>query len=312
MIYQVTDTLKKITVPFLRENRPDRIQNEHIPTKRHDAKERGVDDKYIFSEGTYRTYRDAAITCTKWLKEKYQIKELSEITPEMLKKYYDYRKETCSAWTVKKDYSAMTKLSTATKSRNWIQKDFQVPIDEVDLPDRELSDRNDRGPFSSQEAEKIVEGVKERSEVAGKYVEFILETGARLKGAFSLKEDDVYIGKDGSFRVRLNEKGGKIRSVKISESYYQKLQKISKENQGDYVFPKMTKSNIDNLVKEVAKENDIINRKPHGLRGTAANRMKKKLLSNGIPEEKVKKLVSNFLGHNRKGVFRFYDEEKSS
>lgn len=314
IIYQLTDTLKRITVPMLREKNPDRIKNEHIPIKRGEAKKRDIADKFIYSYGTYDNYRDSTIVMGKWMKEKYNIRELKEITPEMLTEYYEDRIDSdLSPWTLAADYSAVTKLNNALKSRNWIQEDIQPDKDSIDFPIRKLENRQDRGPFTEEEFELVLEEVREHSPVTAEIMIFVHEVGARYAGSMKLTADQVFQGNEneedekGKFFVEVVEKGGRERKIEISESYYDRLQEKIKENNSDnpdapdsekYVFPEMTNRNINDQISKACQELGIVNKKLHGIRGLAAMNVFQDLIQMGYSKSDAKDITSNFLGHN--------------
>jgi len=314
LIHQIASSFKKITVPMLRENNPDRIINEHIPIKRGEAKFRGVADRYIFSYKTYDNYRDSAIVMSKWVKKEFpEVRELRDITPDMLTKYYEHRiEQKKSPWTIAADYSAMTKLNSALRSRNWIQEDIQPPKDSIDFPERTLENRTDRGPFTEEEFEKVLELVEERSPISGELMIFSYETGARYEGAMQLTADQVRIGdpndpnEKGKYFVDLIEKGGKERKTEISASYYEYLQEKLEENNPDsnlpdnekYVFPKMSDSNINKQIKQACKELDITDRKFHGIRGLSAVLKFIDNVEKGMDRTKARDEASEYLGHS--------------
>lgn len=316
LIYQISDTLKRVTVPMIRENRPDRIKNENIPLKRYEAKQRNVADRYIYSYKTYENYRDSSIVAGKWLKNNFGIRQLKDITPSMLQAYYKHRidkfeKGELSAWTIQADYSAITKLSNATQSRGWIKKKFQVPKNEIDLPIRKLSDRIDRGPYTPEELEIIYDELKDRSPTAAEIIRFSYETGARYEGAINLTDKKVF-QQDNKYFVKLIEKGGRERDIEISKEYYDHLQSLISKNNSDsdssikYVFKDMTNSNINNHLRSICSEKDIDNRKLHGVRGASAIKYLDQLQDSGLSFEEAVNLTSLFLGHKRKEVINSY------
>ncbi|MFW6046780.1 MAG: tyrosine-type recombinase/integrase [Candidatus Woesearchaeota archaeon] len=314
IIYQLTDSLKRITVPMLREKNPDRIKNEHIPVKRGEAKRRNIADKFIYSYKTYENYRDSTIVMGKWMQKEYGIKELKEITPEMLKEYYEDRIDSdLSPWTLAADYSAVTKLNNALKSRNWIQKDIQPDKDSIDFPIRKLENRQERGPFTEEEFEQVLEEVKEHSPATAEIMIFVHEVGARYAGSMQLTADQVFQGdenkkdKKGKFFVEVIEKGGRERKIEISESYYDYLQEKIEETNSDnpdapdrekYVFPEMTNRNINDQIEKACEKLGIENKKLHGIRGLAAMNVFKDLIKMGYSQSQAKDMTSNFLGHN--------------
>ena len=314
LIYQLTDTLKRITVPMLREKKPDRIKNEHIPTKRGEAKTRNIADKFIYSYGTYENYRDSTIVMGKWMKKNYNVRELKEITPEMLTEYYEERIEKgLSPWTLAADYSAVTKLNSALKSRNWIQEDIQPDKDSIDFPIRKLENRQERGPFTEEEFEQVLEEVKEHSPVTAEIMIFVHEVGARYAGSMQLTADQVFKGDDkkedekGKFFVEVIEKGGRERKIEISESYYDYLQEKIEENNSDdldspedekYVFSEISNQNINQQIKNACEKLGIENKKFHGIRGLAGMNVFKGLIQRGYSQSLAADMTSKFLGHN--------------
>jgi integrase len=207
----------------------------------------------------------------------------------------------------------MTKLNNALRSRNWIQKDIQPPKDSIDFPDRTLDNRTDRGPFTEEEFEKVLELVEERSPISGEIMIFAYETGARYEGAIRLTADQVRTGdpkvpaEKGRFFVDRVEKGGKKTTVEISASYYKYLQEKISENNKDnpdlpakekYVFPHMSDSNINKQIKKACQELEITDRKLHGVRGLSGVMKYMDSIEKGMDKTDARDEASEYLGHS--------------
>ena len=302
IVYQVLDTLDRCLVPEM--NR-ERIINEKIPTTRNamkkDKKEKW--DHLIFSYSTFDSYKNRCIHFAKYCKKEFEIKQLNEIKAKMIKSYFEERKD-LSNWTKKSDYSAISKLENALKNRNWISKDdsFQVDMKELAISDRKLKDRKKGGPYSDKELDSIKKNIT--SENAKEYVDFIEASGARIHEALQLKLEDIDFTNS---IIRLTGKGGKERHIKADKTYLNALkQKIRTNDSKNKVFADISARAVEKAVEKACKKAEIKNKGVHSIRANVAVKRYNKLRSKGYSENDAKKKISNFLGHNRKSVLRYY------
>lgn len=306
LIYQIVDTFKRNTIDMIDR---DRVKSEKIPTAKYDAQQQelktGNEGKWnhiIYSYSTYDTYRNRAIVFSKYVKEKFDVKQLNEITPEMVKDYFESRSD-LSAWTLHGDRAALVKLENCMKNRNWLQNDesFVPSSEELNIPDRKLEDRIKDGVYSEVELDSIEEMV---SEGVAKYIKFVRGTGARIKGASTIEKKDVDF-KNGN--LVLKEKNGHTRTIPISKEFQNWLKELIKDKDPDEkIMPVMTDKNVTDQINAARKELGIETSGIHRMRATFARNMYNEFRKRGYDPEEAKKAVSEHLGHNRMSVVRYY------
>ena len=224
--YQVVDSLQKNTVPMMDQKR---IDAEKIPTSRHEMKQQNGEEKFnhlIFSYSSYETYRDRCIVFAEYCKENYDISELREITAEMVKEFFEDRKE-LSEWTKQADYSAISKLENCLENRNWISEGekFQVDVEELPINERKLENRQKGGPYLQEQVEAIKEEIP--TEIV-EVVEIVEETGARIHELNNPYPPEII----DSERVKLVGKGGKERIVSLSPEIVKKIADVGLNENG--------------------------------------------------------------------------------
>lgn len=306
LIYQVVDTFKRNTVDMMSRNR---VNSEKIPTKKYNAqlheREIGDDSKWnhlIFSYSTYDTYRDRAIVFAKYVKEKYGVKQLNEITPEMTKSFFKDRSK-LSPWTLQGDRSALVKLENCMKNRNWLsnKSSFVPTSEELNIPDRKLEDRKKAGLYTNLELDSIENNV---SDAVADYIKFVRGTGARIKGASTIKVKDIDF-KDNN--LVLTEKGGHTRTITVSKEFLQWLKGYIKDKKpNEKVLPVMSDRNVTQQINKARKELGIKTSGIHRMRASFARNMYNELRRRGYEPKEAKKAVSEYLGHHRMTVIRYY------
>lgn len=159
----------------------------------------------IHSYNTYESYKQTSKEFTAWIKLRYpQIKKIDSITKDMCVEYLKSRQETCSAYTVSKDMSALNKLFG--------------------------SDINKRDAGLTQRSYKDV--TRSRGECAhdssvdlNKYGDHVLVAkafGLRREsiadGQYALKDVSMYVNK-GNVYCSVIEKGGRYRNAPCLDEY---------------------------------------------------------------------------------------------
>lgn len=154
------------------------------------------------------------------------------------------------------------------------------------------SDEKIRKPFSDIELEKIRQNTKTIKEKA--IIEFLLSTGCRVSEVSNLHIQDIDFHKS---EVIVYGKGSKERKVYISDKamYYLTEYLNSRKDNMTYLFlnrnkQKMTKQNIEVLLKKIGKRANVNNVHPHRFRRTFATNAIKR----GVPIQYIQKV----LGHS--------------
>jgi len=302
--FQVLDTFKKNSV-F--EMSKEQIESEKIPQSRYAVKKSDDPEKWnhlIFSYNTLDTYKNRAIPFAKYCKKEFGIKKLSEITPEMTKKFFKKRKEEGkSAWTLQGDRAALKKLENCMKKRDWIsdESNFVPTAKKLGIPIRKKENRIRGEIYTDSEIDAIIEEV---SEATKKYIKFIRGSGARMKGASTIKKKDINFAEK---KIKLKEKGGYSRKISISDDFNDWLEKITKEKDlNDKILPERTDRAVQKQVEEACEKLKIKPLGLHRIRASHAYNLYKKLLKNDYSDKEARKIVSEHLGHHRESVISYY------
>ena len=304
IIYQTVETLKRNVVDMIDQKR---IKAEKIPTKKHAVKQLENPEKWnhlIFAYKTYDTYKNRAIVFAKFCKKEFGIKQLNEITPAMTKAFFEKRlEEGKTAWTLHGDRAALVKLENCLKQRNWISDEsrFVLPSEELNIPDRKKENRIRGGLYTDSEIDAIEEEVSESTK---KYIKFVRGTGARIKGASTIKKKDIYL-KNGN--LLLKEKNGYPRIIPVSKDFQNWLKGLIEDKEDNQkVLPVRTDRNVQKQIRKACLNLEIKPKGIHRLRATFANNMYNELRKRGYTDKEAKKAVSEHLGHHRVRVIKSY------
>lgn len=303
------------------------LSANNIPSKKKKAKEMDVDDRYIYSISTMKRYLQSNIQFAKFCKDKYDIQMVNEITKEMAVSYLDNRKSEVAAGTLQNDRSAINKFDTAIIQSGWKSKhdsSFQI-TDEVDIPERKVSDRQWGGRYTDKEVQQIKKYLSDHSSSTLKTVQLQEALGLRITEALGLRGQDIDLTSKTAYIRAKTAKNGRSRTVNIPESLVDLLADMKQESKQGKLITGTKERNVQQNIRNACLENNIKIRGSHGLRAAASyQKLKVELENRGLEPTKdhlnrllnadvrnltdqeyaALKKVSKFLGHNRISVVR--------
>ncbi len=291
-------------------------QAKAIGASRHKAKASGVlagqrpQDMLstIHSWGTYRREMQAAIQFAKWCRAAAGVRRVSQVTPEMVRKYIALRSKQVSPNTVTADLTGIRRLDKCLQASEPGRESI-VP-DDVSAPRRQ----SPRGAYEVGEALAIIDYVTRRYPLYGDVLRVQLAGGLRISEAVWLRSDCIDFRR-GQIRVEIEGKGGKRRIVAVDPRLLARLDLADRfplrppsGNLGSRLMDKSEIRRIEALVKSACAQLGIPHRQTHGFRATAAITYYQSLISQGVRKREALKRTSEWLGHgaNRWDVLRSY------
>lgn len=249
----------------------------------------------IFSYGTFNTVFNRAMTVAHWLEVHYpNLRLWREVDHEILTEFLAEKQETCATSTMRTYLAELEKFQEGLYAIHWITDDIVPPwpVEGVDLP---------RGPYALAEAAAIEQWVAMRRADYGLATRVILSTGARISEVHHLRADKVFADEG---CVELLGKGGKLRTIDVLDSAV--LRQLEFTPAG-YAFLDMEhdphwKDNLERYVRRACDDLAIQRRGVHGLRGTAAGVFLDKQIMAGLSEQRGRRELTQWLGHNAQRV----------
>lgn len=247
----------------------------------------------IHSFNTYESYKQTSKEFTSWIKSNYpEIKNINHITKDMCVNYLRMRQETCSAYTVSKDMSALNKLLG-----------HDIRKSEADLRERSYKDVT-RSRYERQHDANIDTNRYSKQIMIANA--FGLRRESFVTGQYALKDVSIYSNK-GELYCSVIEKGGRYRNAPCLENYKELL----KNNFNIYEREHLTINQFKEIYADstnklfIEYDTKIDN---HAYRSEYATNLYHQLASSepvelyrGWDKEAVQQ-VSHALGHNRLNV----------
>ncbi len=269
----------------------------------------GIMTVKVYGFGTYRRERQAAIQFAKWCSKTFKIRYLTQITPDMTRAYFAWRKEQGrKANTLAADLTGIRRLNLALQLAEPGHASLVPP--DVKAPRQ----RAPRGAYSQQEAEMIIDYVRRRDELAGLVLRLQLEAGLRISEAIWLRPDCIDVER-GEIRVEVIGKGGKPRRVAVSSAILEKLDLSDRtplrppvDDLGSRTMDTSQARRIEDLVRRACRVLGITPHGTHGFRAAAARWYFSALTLDGKSNWDALKATAIWLGHgaNRLDVLRLY------
>lgn len=249
----------------------------------------------IFSYGTFNTTFNRIMTVAHWLDVYYpEVRLWREVDQELLAEFLAEKQATCATGTLRTLLADLKKFQEGLYAIHWITDDIVPPwtVEGVDLP---------RGPYTVAEAAAIEQWVAARHTPYGLAARVILSTGARISEVHHLRADKVFVDEG---RVELLGKGGKLRTIDMLDRAV--LRQLEFTPAG-YAFLDMEhdphwKDNLERYVRRACDDLAIQRRGVHGLRGTAAGLFLDKQIAIGLSEQRGRRELAQWLGHNAQRV----------
>lgn len=256
------------------------FKKQRFGESKHEAKKEGRATEGIYSKQTMENYIRTCTHFAEWCKSEYGCKTLEDCIPYS-QAYIDSRME-LSSYTLKLDVSALNKLYGDKISIHCDKSRNRADITRT----RAYTERSLR----AEQKNPILK-------------EFCQATGVRRRELVALRHCDIKSGKNGKLYLQVVGKGGKFRSLEVTEKGMALVKQYQSEST-DFVFPKvdanfpvhMYRSDYAaELYKQFYNESD----KPIEERNQYRCRGDKKGI---VYDRDVMIRVSQNLGHNRESV----------
>jgi len=266
----------------------------------------------IYSYGTAETYKDVWHQFADYAKAELGLKDLEKTTAESIADYLEYRIEQGVAFaTYMKDAAALAKFENALNLysekfnrgnkyhfREVIREAAKDASKELERADPHRAyDKPDRlvgaikSPYSKLAASIQLEGGTRIHETS-------LVKASQLKG---LGNDSITGARVG--RISVEGKGGKERTVQVSEATYVKLVDVIAQDAGKF---SIDKDQYRGDLKAAAAATDQKYTGSHGLRWSFAQERMSTAQEHGHAYEQALKEVSQEMGHERADITEHY------
>lgn len=273
-----------------KEREKERIKDEHLVNGQEKKNKIKLDG--IYSWSTYNSYKKHSIAFAEWTKKKFGCKTL-ESAKFHVQDYLNYRMSlNLSAWTIKLDANAITKL-------------YGVEVEELGIhtPDRRRKDIK-RSRFDWKHDKHIS---KEKNE---DLIGFCKGTGLRRHELAAITPEDIKF-EEGNLIVHVKRgKGGKARDVQVLEEFYPYVEKYIRGLPYDEPIFKKIPKNLDvhsyraefacAWYEKLARSLDSLTRKQKyyckgDMKGIAYDRRAMIMVSKALGHERINVIVSNYL-----------------
>ena len=224
----------------------------------------------IHNYNTYNAYKESSKRFAKWLKQEFpEIKDIRNIDKDVGAMYVKYRAgQGVSPYTYSQDIAMLNKILNLGLTKKYCNVD----------------NRSLKGITQNRTSN----GYKTPS---GRLELIIKSTGLRRNELYNLKKSDLLIdkGRVVGVRVRRGSKGGRPREVDVIHQYQKALYKAVESIESD------SKVVTEQIPKKL---------QTHRLRAEFAQEKYKELIELG--REDPKQDLTEYMGHNRKGVLVHY------
>ena len=252
-----------------------------------------------FSWASEKRYKHAAIQGVTWINEHDHIREIAQITPDMIEAYIAARRAAgLSPNTVATDLTALRRLGQYAVMEGWLAASF-VPAD-LRVP----REHNPRYSYAPTAAAAIIEQVAGRNPLAGLVLTWQNRIGLRIDEAVMLRRDKIDVDQ---LTVEVKGKGGKTRVVPIPDRAMLdqlpqpgRLNPLLRGRRDNWIRL------IEGLVAEACQALAIDSLGTHGFRAAYAQRTFDDLLAQGKSDRAARKVLAKRLGHNRISVTNDY------
>jgi len=159
------------------------LQRGFVPgTSREADKQKGLTDGRIYSIRTMRTYVRDNTRFFKWARDRYQVRDIRNLTPAMARAYLNHLADNeCSGGYLGRVKAAIGKLSVILTGKRW------------DLGRGWHSDRRPERVYSREDGQRIVQDLRghARDPQLGDVVQIQLAGGLRIREAVQLRAHDL-------------------------------------------------------------------------------------------------------------------------
>jgi integrase len=251
----------------------------------------------VYSYKTLDDYQDIAIDAFKYIKENFNVKDITKIESQHINSYLESKIESNIKYSSFQKYAAACeKLEVALSKYTNKQYDFNIS-DTRELAQKVLERTDPHRAYS--DPQKLVNAIQDKT--------YRVLAEAQLQGGFRIHElNHLKISQfsDSNHSVIVQGKGGKIREIELNEKVYSELKTIvEKSDNQKLVF---NANSYRNELKSAAQATGQDYNGSHGLRWNFAQNLFKELQESGKTYEQSLFIVSHALGHNRADITEHY------
>lgn len=284
--YQVTQVLKQGFMPG---------------TSREADKQKGLTDGRIYSIRTMRTYVRDNTRFFKWARDRYQVRDIRNLTPAMARAYLNHLADNeCSGGYLGRVKAAIGKLSVILTGQRW------------DLGRGWHSDRRPERAYSREDGQRIVQDLRghARDPQIQDVVQIQLAGGLRIREAVQLRAQDLDPERC-IIRLQRGTKGGRPRSVRVHPRYRPLLARLkdrAARRRDGHLFA--GRGSLAQRTRRAVRES--CNRLgsecfgTHGFRKTFAQGRYKSYRAQGLTDTEARQSLARDLGHGRIDVTKSY------
>jgi integrase len=251
----------------------------------------------VYSYNTADSYRQIAIEAFSYIKENFNVKDITKIESQHINSYLESKIESGVKYSTFQKYAAaMEKLEVALE--RYTNQKYNFDLTEPRELAQKVLERTDAHRAYS-DPQKLVNAVSNKT--------YRILAEAQLNGGFRVHELN-YLKlsqfSDNSHSVVVQGKGGKIREIELNEKIYSELKAIvEKSDNQKLVF---NANSYRNELKAAAQATGQDYNGTHGLRWNYAQSLFKELQESGKTYEQSLFIVSHALGHNRSDITEHY------
>jgi len=251
----------------------------------------------IYSYNTADSYRQIAIEAFNYIKQNFNIKDITKIEAQHVNSYLESKIEANVKYSSFQKYAAaMEKLAVALERFTNQKYDFDL-TEARELAQKVLEKTDAHRAYS--DPQKLINAIQ--SDKHRVLAEAQLSGGFRVHELNHLKLSQF---SDSNYSVVVQGKGGKIREIELNEKVYSELKAIvEKSDNQKLVF---SADAYRNELKAAAERSDQYYNGSHGLRWNYAQILFKELQESGKTYEQSLFIVSHSLGHNRSDITEHY------
>lgn len=291
LVYQVTTVLQSLA---------------SFGLSRHQVKELAVDGKPlgIYSIYSIKTYVAYNIRLVKWCAERYQLKNLNDLTSGMVMAYFDWLifEKKASAWTVATQRSALQKLNQAL-----VIQGYNPVVVPIQGRQRRLADRQHVTTYTDDEVHRLVSALPMPYQLMA-WLQ--METGCRVVSLLRLHVEDI-----GARRVRIRGKGGKIQWRPLNPELHRALLRwTAVRPAGARVFTASATA-YRMALHRACTQAGVPDGSTHALRRTFARRRYESLRRQGLSDREARQVLARDLGHGAHRIsvtYAYHGREKHS
>lgn len=278
------------------------LQGVYTPGEsRCEGKATGAADGHIYSRGTMQTYVESATRFAEWVRARYGVKDIRQITPEHGQAYLaDLASRERSGGYIGKEKSAIGKISVALHGERW------------DLGPGWHSDRRPERVYTPAQAQAIIASLRAHARDPQLADVAMLQTiaGLRREEAARLRGQDIDVPQC-TVSPDKGTKGGRPRTVQVDrqhQGYLQALQERADRHRDGFVFQGRASlaARAERAVDEACARLGFADQGTHGFRRAFAQERHEEYQGEGLSDRQARQRVARDLGHGRVEVTLAY------